>query len=259
MIDLPDSATFAAAIADPRFVMAVAIAILSGLVRGFSGFGSALIYVPLMSTVYEPRIAAATFLLIDFPTGLIFTAGVWRKAHWRDVLPLAAAAIFAAQFGTMILRYADPTALRWAISAIVAIVVIVLASGWRYHGRPVLIVTLCVGLLAGLIGGAVQMSGPPVILYWLGSMHETAVVRANLISYFTLFSAGSIVIYILNGLITAAVLVLALMLTPLHIVSMWAGAKFFHFASEKTYRRVAYAIIATSALAAMPVIDKLIR
>ncbi len=259
VIEFPDSAVFVSAISDPRFALAVAITILSGMVRGFSGFGSALVYVPLMSAVYEPRIAAATFLLIDFPAGLIFTLGVWRKAHWRDVLPLAAAAIFAAQFGTMILRYADPTALRWAISAIVATLVIVLASGWRYHGRPILIVTICVGLLAGLIGGAAQMSGPPVILYWLGSMHESAVVRANLIAYFTLFSAGSIAIYILNGLITAAVLALAIVLAPLHIAAMWAGGKFFRFASEKTYRRIAYAIIAISAAAAMPVIDTLIR
>lgn len=255
----PFSQAFIAVIDDPRFAVAIAISILSGIVRGFSGFGSALIYVPLMSAIYEPRIAATTFLLIDFPTGLVFTLGVWRKAHWRDVLPLGATAIFAAQFGTMILRYTDPITLRWAISAAVAIVVIVLASGWRYHGRPILIVTIFVGLLAGLIGGAAQMSGPPVILYWLGSMHESAVVRANLITYFMLFATGSMAIYLINGLITVNVLALALILAPLHITSMWAGSKFFHFASEKVYRRIAYVIIALSAIAAMPVIDKLIR
>ncbi len=36
----------------------MAIAALSGLVRGFSGFGSALIYMPLMAAIYDPRIAA---------------------------------------------------------------------------------------------------------------------------------------------------------------------------------------------------------
>ena len=47
MIDFfPDSAAFAATIADPRFVLALAISVLAGLVRGFSGFGSALVYAP---------------------------------------------------------------------------------------------------------------------------------------------------------------------------------------------------------------------
>jgi hypothetical protein len=43
---LPDSSTFAATIADPRFPLAIAISALAGVVRGFSGFGSALVYAP---------------------------------------------------------------------------------------------------------------------------------------------------------------------------------------------------------------------
>jgi uncharacterized membrane protein YfcA len=62
---LPDSALFTAAIADHRFWLAVGIAALAGLVRGFSGFGSALIYIPLVAAVYAPRVAAVTLLLID--------------------------------------------------------------------------------------------------------------------------------------------------------------------------------------------------
>jgi hypothetical protein len=40
---LPDSTTFAATVADPRFPVAVVVSALAGLVRGFSGFGSALV------------------------------------------------------------------------------------------------------------------------------------------------------------------------------------------------------------------------
>ena len=46
---LPDSSLFAAAMADRRFLAALAVAALSGVVRGFSGFGSALIYMPLVA------------------------------------------------------------------------------------------------------------------------------------------------------------------------------------------------------------------
>lgn len=256
---LPDVATFSSVIADPRFPLAVAISILSGGVRGFSGFGSALIYVPLMSAVYEPRIAAASFLLVDIATGLAFALGVWRRAAWSEIAPLAAAAIFAAQFGALILQYADPNYLRWAIAALVLALVPVLASGWRYHGRPILPVTLAVGLLAGLMGGAVQISGPPIILYWLGSASEPAVVRANFIVYFAIFASASAVIYLWHGLLTAQVIALALLIGPLHILAMWGGGRLFHLASERTYRRVAYAIITLAGLASMPVVDKLLR
>jgi uncharacterized protein len=257
--EFPDASTFAAVAADPRFLAALAIAFLAGGVRGFSGFGSALTYIPLMSAVFEPRIAAATFLVIDFATGVTFAYAVRHLATWREILPLAAAAIVAAQFGALILQYADATALRWLISLLVLLVVAVLASGWRYHGRPRLAVTIAVGLLAGLIGGAVQISGPPVILFWLGSAAGIAVARANFIMYFTLFAAASILTYALHGLMTASVLALGLMIVPLHILGMWLGSRLFRLASEKVYRRTGYAITLASAILGMPLLDRWLR
>lgn len=259
MIDLPDLSVFFTVVNDRRFLAAAAIAIFSGVVRGFSGFGSALIYIPLMAAVYEPRVAAVTFVLIDFATGLSFVYGVWRRTVWSEVLPLAASAILAAQFGTLILQYADPVLLRWMICALVGVILAVLASGWRYHGRPHMAVTLGVGLLAGLLGGAVQISGPPIIIYWLGSMQDVAIVRANLISYFGLFSAGSVVTYLIHGLITAQMFALAILVGPMHVLAMWAGGKLFHLASPETYRRLAYVIIAASAIFSMPLLDHFLR
>jgi uncharacterized membrane protein YfcA len=256
---LPDAATFASIASDPRFFYAVGISVLSGLVRGFSGFGSALIFVPLMSAVYEPRIAAASFLLIDLATGLTFILGVWRQANWREVLPLAASAAMALQLGTLILHYADPTTLRWVIAIMVALLLPVLMSGWRYHGRPYLIVTILVGLAAGTIGGAIQIAGPPVILYWLGSTSSPAVVRANFICYFALFALASFATYLWYGLLTPFVIALAVLIGPLHILAMWAGGKVFNLASETTYRRVAYVIVALAAVASLPVFDRFLR
>jgi uncharacterized membrane protein YfcA len=212
-----------------------------------------------MSAVYGPKIAAATFVLIDVSVGMFFVPRVWRQADFKQILPMAAAAIIAAQFGTLILLYADATSLRWAISVIVALVVVVLASGWRYHGRPLLAVTICVGLFAGLMGGAVQISGPPIIVYWLGSVAAAAIVRANFIVYFTIFSGASVLTYAVRGLLPPEILMLALLIGPLQIAAMMFGSKLFFLASEQTYRRVAYLIVALSAIAAMPIWDALVK
>jgi uncharacterized protein len=258
-VDLLDPSLYASIIADRRFVMAAAIAIFSGVVRGFSGFGSALIYIPLTAAVYDPLTAAVTFVLIDMATGISFVAGAWRQTRWGEVLTLAAAAIASAQFGTLILQYADPLLLRWMICALVAMIVGVLVSGWRYDGKPHLAVTIAVGLFAGFLGGAVQISGPPIVIYWLGSMHDVGIVRASLISYFGLFSAGSVVTYYFHGLLTATLVALAILLGPLHVVAMWAGGKAFHLATPETYRRVAYATIIVSAIVSMPLFDTWLR
>src|SRR5205085_11362194 len=136
VIDFPDMTAFTAALADRRFVAAVVIAALSGFVRGFSGFGSALIYIPLIAAVYEPRVAAATLLLIDLIGSAPFTIRELPRCNWREVAPVTAAAALAVPLGTMALIWIDPIALRWFIAALVLALLAVLASGWRYHGKP---------------------------------------------------------------------------------------------------------------------------
>jgi uncharacterized membrane protein YfcA len=259
VIDLPTAATFTSVVSDPRFALALGISILSGAVRGFSGFGSALIYVPMMSALYGPKIGAASFLLTDFITGIVFSLGVWRQATWREIAPLALSAVIAAQFGTLILRYADPSHLRWAMAAMVLVIVVVLASGWRYHGKPLLIVTILVGISAGLMGGAVQISGPPVVLFWLSSMASAIVVRANFVVFFAIMAAALVVTYLWFGLLTPDVIALAAFMAPAHILAMFAGSKLFHIASEQTYRRTAYTIITLAAIVSMPLWDKWLR
>ena len=48
------------------FAAAVGAALLAGVVRGFSGFGSALILSPSLSALYGPEVAVPVALLLEF-------------------------------------------------------------------------------------------------------------------------------------------------------------------------------------------------
>ncbi|HWX83690.1 MAG TPA: sulfite exporter TauE/SafE family protein [Xanthobacteraceae bacterium] len=251
----PDSALFAAAVADHRFWIALSIAILAGLVRGFSGFGSAQIYIPLIAAVYSPRIAAVSLLIIDTLGAAPFAVRAFAYCTWAEVLPMYIAAAVAVPIGTWALLVIDPVVLRWFIAFLVLSLVGVLASGWRYHGRPRLPVTAAVGLFSGFGSGAVQIAGPPVLIYWLGTTNKVITVRANFLVYFLLLGLTSCAVYFWQGLFTPESLALALLLAIPFFVATAAGAKYFHGSSDQLYRRIAYAIIAASALVSLPVFD----
>ncbi|MFL6798795.1 MAG: sulfite exporter TauE/SafE family protein [Xanthobacteraceae bacterium] len=250
---------FTAAIADRRFALALAIAALSGLVRGFSGFGSALIYMPLVAAVYEPRTAAVTLLLIDFVASSPFAIGQVSNCNWREVLPIFVAAAIAIPFGTAALKVVDPTVLRWFMALLVLCLLVVLASGWRYHRPPRLAVTLGVGLFSGFGGGAVQIAGPSVILYWLATRNDPVTVRANLMVYFLLTGAALCVSYLLQGLFTGEAAALSLLFGIPFVIGTALGAHIFRGSSERLYRQVAYLVIAISALVSLPLFDLLVR
>lgn len=259
MIELPDTATFAAILADRRFLIAFAIATTSGVVRGFSGFGSAMIYMPLIASVYDPRIAAVTLLLVDFTCSTPFAIPELRRCTWAEVIPISIAMAVTVPLGTWLLIVLDPTVLRWAIAIGVLTLVIVLMSGWRYRGPSTLPITAGVGLTAGIGAGAAQIAGPPVILYWLSRGNNAVTLRANLMVFFLFCGVVLIAVYAMQGLFTARPIALSLMFGPTYIAGVALGSLMFKRASDRLYRNVAYAICVLAALLSLPALDPLLR
>ena len=258
-MEISFGAHVSAALADPRFYVVLGVTLLSGVVRGFSGFGSALIYIPLVSAVYEPKIAAASFVLIDFFCTIPLAVRGWPACNKREVMPLTVACAITIPLGVLLLLYMDPIWLRWAIALLILGMVVVLISGWRYRKPVSLPLTLGVGLVSGISGGATTITGPFAIVYWLGSASGAAVVRANLLVFFLLTDALVIAVYWMQGLLTAPSIALALLIALPFLAAVTAGARLFHGASELTYRRIAYAIVAAAALVSLPLFDGLLR
>jgi len=257
MLDQHTFSILSEALADPRFPIALGIAALAGAVRGFTGFGSALLYMPLISAVYGPRVAAPTLLLIDTICSLPFAIQAAPHCNWHEVKPVTIAGALALPLGVAALVYVDPLVLRWFIAALVLVAVGTLAAGWRYHGKPTVTASLGVGALAGFGAGAVQIGAPPLLVYWLGGQNSAATVRANIMVYFIMQGALSIVAYIYSGLFTAPIVALSLLLGVPFAGLMWAGAHWFHGTSDALYRRVAYIIIAIAGLISLPLFDAL--
>jgi uncharacterized membrane protein YfcA len=258
-MNLPDISHLADALADRRFALAAAVAALAGLVRGFSGFGSALIYIPLMAALYSPRIAAVTIVLIDFAGAAPLSLREFPKCDWRDVLPMAMATAGAIPFGAMALVLVDPVALRWFVAFLILILLVPLALGWRYHGEPKLPLTIGVGLFAGFGAGSVQIAAPPLVLYWLGATRHVATVRANFMVFLLLTDILGVLVYGWKGLLTPDGIALAVLLAAPFFIAMACGAYCFHGTSDTLYRRIAYAIIGFTAFFSLPLFDGILR
>jgi uncharacterized protein len=236
-----------------------ATAFLAALARGFSGFGSALIFVPLASAVVGPRTTAALLLVVDGILTLGFIPNAWRLADKREVGAMTLGAMAGIPLGTWLLASIDPIVIRWAIVVLATLLLTLLMSGWRYQGKPTTITTVTVGGLAGISSGAAQMAGPPVVAYWLGGTIAAATVRANMILFFALSTVITLVSYVAAGLLTTSILVLALAAGPAYGLGLFVGSRLFGFASETAFRRSCYALIAAAAVLGLPALDGVIR
>ena len=64
-------------------VALMAVALVASIARGFSGFGSALIFMPLASSMAAPRLVAALLLIIDFIAAAPLIPNAWKQADLK--------------------------------------------------------------------------------------------------------------------------------------------------------------------------------
>ncbi|RAI36349.1 sulfite exporter TauE/SafE family protein [Rhodoplanes serenus] len=234
-------------------------AFVAGLSRGFSGFGSALIFVPLASTVIAPSLAAPLLLAVDVVMSAGLIPGAVRTADKREVGTMLMGTVVGLPTGTFVLVHADPVAIRWAVALLVLGMLVVVMSGWRFRGKPRKPLTVAVGAVAGFFSGMSQTGGPPVVLYWLGSGGPAALVRANLVLYFALSMVLSVTAYAVVGMFTKAVLGLALVMGPIYGLGLFIGAHMFGLADIRVFRAVSYGLIAATGLFSLPLFDGILR
>src|ERR1700722_17725462 len=108
-----------------------AIALVSGTARGFSGFGSALIFMPLASSMATPRLVAAVLLIIDFVAAAPLIPNAWQHADRKATAVMVSGAFVGVPTGTYFLSRLDPVTTRWIISGFVLALLMLLLSGWR--------------------------------------------------------------------------------------------------------------------------------
>ena len=193
---------------DPLFWIGAGAAFAASLVRGFSGFGAGMIFVPVAAACFGPRVAAAVLLIVDSLLVLPLIPRALPRIDWREFLPMAIGSVVTVPLGAWVLLAVDPVPIRWGISVVILVFVMMLASGWRYRGPIRASLSLAVGGLAGFMGGVAQISGPPVLIYWLGREIVSATMRANAIVFFCFSAIATGIAFLLAGIFTAEIMLL---------------------------------------------------
>ena len=235
----------------PDLPLACGLVTLAAVVRGFSGFGSAMIVMPGLSLLYPPVETLVVFVLIEMAASLQLLPQGLRDADRRLVLPLAVGATLCLPLGWQIMLAVEPETMRRAIALIVLLVVALLAVGWRYRGRIGPAVALAIGGCSGLLGGSTGMAGPPVILMLMSAPGSAAQVRGSLILYFTWLGVAILALVAWSGELQWLAVWRAAVLLPFYLVGIWLGSRAFRHGGERHYRWAALVILGAVALTAL--------
>lgn len=219
------------------------IIFIASIVRGFTGFGLALVAVPMIVFIM-PVTDTAVFISI---INVIFSLLYYRKS--KEIVkgqPLGAMAVWTGigvGAGTVLLKLVNPAYIQLLWGLLIIFIVISLVHGLNLHVKSERAALTLSGLFRGVLAGATGITGPPVAVI-LSSIKTPKEKFNAIISIFILFAVSfALVFYLITGLIRKEIILLALCSVPALLAGLYTGDRLVSRISQKTFTTIVYIVL----------------
>lgn len=216
---------------------------LAGGVQGLTGFGGALVSIPLLSLIMDVKQAVPLAIL----NGLIVTTTLAytlrRQLDWRKILPLLIGSVPGIILGTGLLKQADPVVISRLLG-----VVLVTISGFNlfFSPRPInppRIWGYLAGFFSGSINATVGAGGPPAIIYTTLHDWNKDEIRATLTGFFVLNGYVTAAVHAGSGIITGQTVQLFAFTCGCVLLGTVTGSLISSRIGRQTYLRLVYLLL----------------
>ena len=237
---------------DP-LLMAVAAAMTFGaaFIRGLTGFGMAIILVPLLGLIVTPGEAVVLGILLQVLIGPVGLKIIYADAERKSALTIAAFAVATTPMGIWLLTQTTPDVARLLIAAIAIGAFLLVLLPQRVGFTPGFKETAATGIASGILTGFAAMPGPPVVPYYLRQQIEPARARASMmLVFFATAMAGTALVFAL-GLASWRLAWLSALLFPPMLFGNWLGARSFGKVPASLWRSLVALILGLAGVSAM--------
>jgi uncharacterized protein len=231
--------------------LAVLAVFVGSFVRGYSGFGSGMIWAGGLSLVLPPVVVVPSIFLLDLAASAHLVPRVWKDIDWRSLRWLLLGAVVATPLGLHLLAKLPGDVIRAAIAVIVLAVTGLLWRGFSLRTMPGPRTALFAGVLSGFLCGGFGIGGPPAILLYFSAPTTVGVSRASLIGYLFGLDVISVALGSLQGLYTREVRYWTLVLVLPMLLGIVLGHRHFLRAEPRRFRRFVLLLLAALSIAVL--------
>lgn len=208
---------------EPTTGLILGVIFCAVIVRAAFGFGDVLVSVPILSLVVGPRLVVPLMGLVGATNALFLLLAERRSVHWRPVRFLLMASVLGVPIGVALLGWLPEATINAGLGGILVVFCL-----WSLSGRRALRLeapgwALPFGFCAGVMGGAVTATGPPIVAYSTTQDWDPSERRATMQGFFLPNSVLIVVSHGLAGLWTAEVLRMYLLAVPVCLTALPVG------------------------------------
>ena len=221
---------------------------LSSIIQGLTGFGFALVSVPIMMFILSPKVVVPIVIIHSLVINLIILFEARKWVNLKRIWPLMIAGAAGIPIGTYLLIVLNASILKIFIGSVIIPFAITSLVGFKKPIRSEKLAFAPVGVTSGLLASSTSLAGPPVILFFANQGIEKQTFRANLVAYFIVLGLAAILAFVIGGVITTEVINYALWLLPSTILGVMTGIKLVPRVSEKLFRNIALILVIIAGL-----------
>lgn len=226
---------------------------LGYLVLGITGFGSALVVVPLLATYWPLNEVVALAILLDIPASILHGGLNLKQIKWKELARLVPGMAVGTFAGLWLLGELDK---RWPLFILGCYVVFIGLRALLPRTMKVRPHTAAwahpVGTLVGLIEVMFATAGPAVIAWLQGRLEDVAAVRATVPVVMVLAGAIAVAALWSNGQVDAEALRPRWLLgMPIALISVIMGNRLAAQISPLMMKRLLASLLAVSGLSLM--------
>ncbi|OQY27911.1 MAG: hypothetical protein B6244_09175 [Candidatus Cloacimonetes bacterium 4572_55] len=231
------------------------VALAAYFLKGATGFGPALLIIPIGSLLIGSKSAIIVSAMLDVVAGgyLLYLDPI--RSGRRFWLYIAAPMVLGALIGSAFLEKLPDQIFTPLLGVIIFCIGIWLI--FFRHRKATLLQTRLpsrgsaldcgVGLLAGISDGLFGISGP-IIVFYLGHRFVKRLFRQMMIAIFLMTAAARTTAYTLTGIIDLRLLTICLISIPALFLGIYLGNRLFFKLSEIWFSRVAGALLMAIAI-----------
>ena len=241
----------ATGLAVPTLGLVAVVVTLASMVRGLTGFGLAIVLVPLLSTVIAPDRAVLLAVLVGSLAGFMGLRQAWGNVERRTALTISFAGIAAAPAGLWLLSVTPPDLGRMAIAIMAVLSLIVLALPRRATMPTTPMAAIIAGVASGLMGSFAAMPGPPVVWFYARKNVSPDTIRDAMIVIFFLGPIAVTAMALVAGMVDRQLVILALACLPPLLFGNILGRGLFGKFPDRIWRGLVFVLVGGSLLAAV--------
>jgi uncharacterized membrane protein YfcA len=220
---------------DIIFLLIGLIILFASFTQGFSGFGFQLVALSLLSLLIDLKHAIPLCALFGLIINIYLIIHYKEHLDFRDLKSVLIGSVLGIPAGVYFLAEADSGIIKTILGIVLIIFVLMnltnifKASGinksWGY----------LFGVLSGLLGGAFNTNGPPVLVYFYLQNWDKLKLKASLTGFFLISTILIIAGHAISGVTTSAVLIDFLKFLPFVLLGQFFGVRLFGKVSSVFY------------------------